>query len=783
MRPAMRATRAATDSLARCLAVAGLGASLFAGTPARGEEEPVQELDIFGPPPPAAPAVISRDAAGQATARATRLDEPIVIDGELDDAIYSRVPPLTGFIQQEPLSGEPATEATEAWVFYDDDNVYVAARCWDSHPELMVANEMRRDNDNILQNENFVVAFDTFYDRRNGFYFQTTPLGALRDLAITDEGIGRNVDWNTVWNARAAVFEGGWTLEIVIPFKSVRFNKRRDQVWGVQMRRTVKWKNEVSYLTPIPASFGPQGIHRYSAAGTLVGIEIPSAARNIELKPYGLATVNTNNTIDPPTSNDLGGDFGFDAKFGLTSGLVADFTYNTDFAQIEEDQQQVNLTRFSLFFPEKRDFFLEGQGIFAFGGVRQGSTRGAIRRGSADTDLTPILFFSRRIGLTEDGVDPIRVGGRVTGRSGAYRLGALDIQTRGIGGAGVPATNFSVFRVRRDILRRSDVGLIATHRTTSLTEGADSNSVLGVDGNFAFFENLKLNAYYAVSRTPAPGLEASGEDRSSYTGKLDYSSDRYGLVLEQLKVGKNFEPELGFLRREAFERSFVQGRFSPRPTSIDWIRRLVFEAELDYIEGPTSLVETRRLQGTFRIEQNGGDQTRLEVTNDYEYLPDPFEISTGVVLPIGPYEFLDVYLAYDFGPQRRLPGTLSYRTGDFFDGTRREASYEGRVEITPQFSVEPRISVNWVDLVEGSFTARLASARVTYTFTPRTFLSSLVQYNSSSDNFSASVRLRWEYEPGSDLFVVFSEGRNDLSGDPFLANRSFAVKFTKLFRF
>jgi hypothetical protein len=304
-----------------------------------------------------------------------------------------------------------------------------------------------------------------------------------------------------------------------------------------------------------------------------------------------------------------------------------------------------------------------------------------------------------------------------------------------------------------------------------------------VDANFAFFQNLKLTTYYAVSRTPEPSSDGSSKDASSYTGKLDYSADRYGLVLEHLKVGKDFEPELGFLRREAFRRSFVQGRFSPRPRSVDWIRRLVFEAELDYIEGPTGTVETRRAQGAFRIEHNNGDRSRVEVTNDYEYLPVPFEISTGVVLPVGPYEFADVYLAYDLGPQRRLPSTFSFRTGSFFDGTRREAAYEGRIEITPQFSVEPQISFNWVDLIEGSFTARLASARVTYTFTPRTFVSSLLQYNSSSDSFSGSVRFRWEYEPGSDFFVVFSEGRNDLSSAPFLATRSFAVKLTKLFRF
>jgi len=740
-------------------------------------------VEIFGPPPPVAPEVIARDDRGRATVRATRLKEPIVLDGRLDDDVYRSVPPLTGFIQQEPHEGQLATEQTEAWIFFDDRNLYVAARCWDSHPERMVANEMRRDHNDINQNENFVVTLDTFYDRRNGFYFQTNPIGALRDQAVTDEGIGRNVDWNTVWDSKAQRFDQGWTLEMAIPFKSLRYNEGRRQVWGLNMRRAVQWKNEMSFLSPIAASHGGRGVHRFSDAATVVGIEIPLGSRNIELKPYALSSVTTNQNAEPPFANRLGGDVGFDAKYGVTRGLIADFTYNTDFAQIEEDQQQINLTRFSLFFPEKRDFFLEGQGIFAFGGVQQQSGGGSARRGNENTDLTPIVFFSRRIGLTESGVDPIRVGGRLTGRAGRYRVGALSIQTEGIDETGLPATNFSVFRLRRDVLGRSDIGVIATHRTTSLTEGADSNSLLGIDGNFAFFENLRVNAYYAVSRTPLADGGQIGDDESSYIAKLDYSADRYGLVLEHLKVGEDFKPELGFLRREAFRRNFAQARFSPRPQSIEAIRRMVFESELDYVTDLLGRVETKRLQGTLRLELENGDDTRFEYTRSFEYLPEEFEISDGIILPVAEYRFQDVRFEYQLGPQRTVPGTASFRTGSFFSGNRKEASYGARVEISPKLSLEPRFSINWVDLPEGGFTASLVSTRLNVTFTPRTFVSSFVQYNSSSHSLSASVRLRWEYEPGSDFFIVYSEGREDLSTSPVLASRTLALKFTKLFRF
>ena len=361
---------------------------------------------IYGPPAPVAPAVVARDEAGRVTVRATRISEAIVIDGKLDDEVYARVVPMSGFIQQEPNEGAPATEKTESWVFFDDNNVYITARCWDSHPERMIINEMRRDNSNIRENASFTVVLDTFYDRRNGFFFQTNPLGALRDQAVGDEGQSNNNDWNTVWDVGASVFEQGWIAEIVIPFKSLRYKKGRDQIWSINLRRTVQWKNEESFLSPVAASHRYRGIYRFSEAATLVGIQAPVSSRNLELKPYGITSMITDNNAKPRVSNDVNADVGFDLKYGLTKSLIADFTYNTDFAQIEEDQQQVNLTRFSLFFPEKRDFFLEGQNIFAFAGVRLRGG-GSFRPGRTGRNLTPVMFFSRRIGLTADGVDPI----------------------------------------------------------------------------------------------------------------------------------------------------------------------------------------------------------------------------------------------------------------------------------------------------------------------------------------------------------------------------------------
>ncbi|MGH9459699.1 MAG: DUF5916 domain-containing protein, partial [Vicinamibacteria bacterium] len=450
-------------------------------------------LPSFSPPAPVAPEVMTQDSEGRITLRATRTAEPIVIDGQLDDPVYSRVKSISGFIQQDPDEGQPISEETEAWILFDDRNFYISVRCWDSQPERMIANEMRRDHNGITRNENMTMTVDTFYDRRNGFYFTVNAISALRDMLVGDEGQNNNVDWNTVWDAKASMDDRGWSVEMAIPFKSMRFKHSGPQVWSFNLRRTIGWKNERAFLAPIAAAYSGQGPFQFSEAATLVGVEVPGSNRTLELKPYAISSLTTNQNADEPFSNDPDADAGFDVKYGLTSALIGDFTYNTDFAQVEEDQQQINLTRFNLLFPEKRDFFLEGQSIFAFGG---GGARGP---GGGDT---PIVFFSRRIGLTEEGEDPIRAGGRVTGRAGLYRIGALNIQTRGVEeNPLIPATNFSVLRVRRDVLRRSDVGVIATYRNTSLTEEASSNSVFGADGNFTFFQSLQLNGYYAMSRT------------------------------------------------------------------------------------------------------------------------------------------------------------------------------------------------------------------------------------------------------------------------------------------
>jgi len=703
---------------------------------------------------------------------AHRVATPLRVDGRLDEEVYTTAAAITGFVQQEPLEFQPATERTDAWVFFDDDYLYVSARCFETAPARRVANEMRRDTSQLRQNDTFAVLFDTFHDRRNGYIFYANAIGGLADGQVTDEG-PPNMDWNTVWQVKTATFDGGWTIEMAIPFKSLRYQPGRDQDWGINLRRVVRWKNEWSYLAHVPRALTTfRGILKVSSAGTLTGLEAPAESRTFELKPFVLTGVTTDTTAAPPLSNETTLGIGGDAKYAITQNLVADLTVNTDFAQVEVDEQQVNLTRFNLFFPEKRDFFLEGAGTFAFAG----RASAGLAAGSGDT---PYLFFSRRIGLDGGRQVPLRVGGRMAGKIGNTTLGVLNVQTGDEPAAAATSTNFTVLRAKRDILNRSYLGAMFTHRTA--TPGrVGSNDGYGVDGSFGFFQNLRLDGYLAATRTD----DVKG-DNLSYRGFVDYNADRYGVQVEHLAVQPNFLPELGFLRRTDFQRNFALARFSPRPTRIPHVRRMTTLASLQYTTNNGSRLDTREQVGQFQTEFTNSDVVSVTYTDSFERLVRPFAIAPGIRLPIGTYNFHTTEVSYTAGQQRRISGAVVYQGGTFYNGDRHALQFNtGRVEITPQLSLEPTLQFNRVNLVQGSFRATVARSRLTYTVTPRMFVSGIVQYNSTSTSFGTNVRLRWEYRPGSELFVVYTDDYNTdaPAGADALRNRAFVVKVNRFFR-
>ena len=736
-----------------------------------GASNPVTPSGYAGPPVPVHPEVVARSDAG-VTIRAVRILQPVRVDGVLDETVYSAIESISGFTQIEPENGAPASQQAQIWFLFDDTAVYVSARFWESDLDRMVATEMRHDAVvAYAQNELINVSFDTFYDRRNGYSFFVNPLGGHGEGQISDEA-QFNSDWNGIWESAVGRFGDGWTIEMAIPFKTLRYQLDDSQAWGFQVLRNNRWKNELAFLAPVDPARGSAGFMLASSWATVVGIEVPPPAMNLDIKPYATSDLTSDRSASSPVTNAADADFGLDVKYGVTDSVVADFTYNTDFAQVEADEQQINLTRFNLFFPEKREFFLENQGTFAFGGAGAGPFGGG--------GETPVLFYSRRIGLSGSREVPIQAGGRLTGRVGAFTLGVLNIRSDDATVVSdARATNFTVARLRRDVLRRSAVGLIATNRSVA-ENGVGSSQTYGVDGTFAFFTNLSIDTYWA--RTQTSGL--AGDD-VSYRGQLDYNGDRYGAQLEHLLVGDNFNPEVGFLRRDDMRKSSAQFRFSPRPAQPSVVRKYSWVGLGTYIEDTRGRVETREARGEFGIEFQSSDRISVSYTGAYEFLPRPFGIAPDVVIPVGGYDFSFLNVRVNFGQHRPVYGSASVEHGSFFDGDRTTLSVrQGRVTLTPRFSLEPSFSINRVELPAGSFTTTLVGSRVTYTMTPLMFASALLQYNSSSETIGANVRLRWEYLPGSELFVVYNEQRDTLARSfPGLTNRALIIKVNRLFRF
>ncbi len=735
---------------------------------------------------------ITRDATGRTTVRAFRVEGGIDVDGVLNESHYTAERMFDALIQAVPEAGGTPSERTEVWFGFDDENLYVSARVWYAGGEgVWIANEMRRDSFQLRANDSFGVYFDTYYDRRNALAFFVNPIGGFADLQLTNEG-SPNFDWNAVWDVRTGRFDGGWTVEMAIPFKSLRYRPGVEQTWGVQIRRSVLSRNEWSYLTAIPIQYagnGPNGVFRVSLYADLVGIEAPPVGRNLEVKPYGTSGVRSDRVTSPAVNNDWTADAGLDVKYAVTQNLTADFTVNTDFAQVEVDEQQVNLTRFALTFPEKRDFFLESRGIFNFAtggfGPGVGGGPGGGGPGGFGGGSVPTLFYSRRMGLQGSTPVPILGGARITGKIGAFDVGALSMQTAEDDAIGAESTNFSVLRLRRDVLARSSVGLLFQNRSNSVVAGNGSNQTWGFDGTFGITTDLSFLSYYARSHTPG----AAGRE-DSYRALLSHGADLWGGSVDYLVVGDDFNPEIGLVRRSGFELTSLNARLSPRPAGIPWIRQFILQADGSYLtEQVTGLVESRDYGGSFQVDLERGDGLTAQYSNSYENLVAPARIS-GALFAAGRYDWDEYLVSYRFGPQRVFQGNVNVRWGGFYTGTRRAIGVsQGRIEVTPQLSMEPSLEFNWLELPQqttsGEFNQHVARLRTTYTLTPRAYVSGLVQYASGSNTVSGNFRLRWEWAPGSEFFLVYTEDRNT---DPVtdrwseLSTRGLVIKVTRLFR-
>lgn len=706
------------------------------------------------------------------TATAARVESAPVVDGRLDDDAWARAQVLDGFIQREPVQGDPVSERTEVRIAFDDAALYVAAWLHDADPSGIVYGETRRDAD-PKDVDAVLLVFDTYLDRQNGFLFATTPAGIEYDGQISKEGEGGldpnrrqqtgsgggfNVNWDGSWEVATSRDDGGWYAEFRIPFATLRYPGSGDQTWGLNVVRRIRRKNEESFWSPVARQFD---VYRVSNAGTLQGFQAP-ARMAVTATPYVLASARRDYTA-PDGPDDAGtSDFGVDAKIVTASSLTLDLTYNTDFAQVEVDDEEVNLTRFRLFFPEKRPFFLENAGTFSVG-----------------TPQEVELFFSRRIGIEGGQAVPITGGGRLTGRAAGLTLGLLDIQTEDVEGL-VPSNNFSVARVMKELPNRTRLGTTVVSRVNTGDTG-DRNVVYAADGRLGFGEYLTLDGYLAGSST----TDVSG-DAVAFSGQAAWNGPAWQVTTTYRRVGDGFRAEAGFVPRGAHQfwsvRVLRRYRF---PSIASWFRELrphVLAREYLALDG---FSETRFIHVDSHFEFANGAFFQFPAVNfTREGLREPFEISTGVVVPAGTYDNVDWGFAFNTNLSAPLSVQGRIDAGGFYDGFRYGTNSTLNARVSDTFVASLRVAWFDVDLDQGDFTTTVVGVRAAYSFTPRVYLQSLLQYNAQSDTFSGNVRFAWLNTAGTGLFVVFNDLRNTASfaerGLPEgPLDRTLVVKFTK----
>jgi hypothetical protein len=702
---------------------------------------------------------------------------PIELDGRLDEGAWRDAPVAKDFVQNDPREGEPATFDTEVRVVYDDDDLFIGVFAKDPDPSGIIVNELRKDF-NTSAADTFMWVLDTFHDARNGYQFAINPMGARWDAQMANEGRENNANWDGIWDVRTRIADDGWYAEIRLPFKTLKFTPENAQTWGVNFQRRLRRYNENSHWSPI------RRIHqlsRVSMAGTLEGLQGIKPGSNLRVKPYASASAGQ---VGPGGSIDGDADFGADVKYGVTSGLTWDFTVNTDFSQVEADEQQVNLTRFSLFFPEKRDFFLENSGVFQYGSGDQRGTGGGGGGGGGggrqNQSQDMILFFSRQIGLSAAGdAIPILGGTRLTGRANGFSIGALNIQQRALGTS--PSANFSALRLRRDLFANSDVGVMALNKDQT---GGGYNRVLGADANFRFLTDLTFNV--AAAKTFSP-VSVVPDGRSTLYTKTSagYRNNQFEVRGAYQTIGDGFNDEMGFVPRlgvNNFE-AYVAGRFRPRWAS-GWMRETFPHFQIEnFTRQHGGGLESRYMDWHWPVTFQDSTFVEIGTNPNVEVISRPFTINTRrniQILP-GRYEFKEHFLLANTNSAARLAFNVRYSIGDFYDGYRRGYTLGATVRANERLNVSGNVQFNDISLPQGSFTTTLVTGRVNVNFTTMMFLNALLQYNTDARQWSSNVRFNFIHRPLSDFFLVYNERRDTRSGD--LINRALIAKLTYLFAF
>jgi hypothetical protein len=697
----------------------------------------------------------------------------ILVDGHLDEMDWARADSTsTDFIQVQPAPGFPASEPTVIRILYDDRNLYIGATLYESEPEKLIVPGLEQDY-STHDSDILGIALDTYHDRQNGFLWAINPAGAVWDAQAFDDSRNVNMAWEGIVDVRTSVGDDRWTVEMAIPFTTLRYTPARgEQTWGLAFSRRIRHLNEESNWAPTERQYK---LYKFSLAGSLEGLTGLRKARNVSVKPYVLAS---RLSAGPERRVSTSGDVGLDVKWGVTPRLTVDVTANTDFSQVEVDQEQVNLTRFNLFFPEKRDFFLENDGTFGF----QDVTIRNYRTGSSPRSFK--LFHSRRIGLSPDRVPlPIAAGARLTGKVGGnLEVGFLNMQTRSTGSASgqdfVPGENFSVVAVSSKNGARASVGAMFVNRQETASSYGGYNRSYGVDGHVTLFDNLVVSAYAARTEEDEP----AGESRDALMMQAAWRDPLWDVSILTKHVGDDFNPGLGFVDRTGVRRLFTTVGAHPQVNSRHVIEVNPF-VDVDVYSSLGGVMESRAVTPTLSVLFRDGGVLQVEASDRYERLFDATSIAGALVDP-GVYEWQEARASYTASGSHMLSGRFSVSGGDFYDGTRLSVGATTRFRPSPHFSVDVGIQRNDLRLGGRDFTADVYSARVRWARDVRTFLLGFVQYNGATDELITNVRFNLIHAPLSDLFLVYTERRSlaDSASEP-AAERGLTLKATKLVAF
>ena len=688
-----------------------------------------------------APALAAQATGVAPTLQAVRLapGERIALDGRLDESLWARVPVADGFLQQEPVEGQQPTERTEVRVAYDADNLYIGATLHDSDPDGIIGFQRQRDQD-LSSDDRFMLILDTFLDGRTAYFFETNPAGLMGDGLVRATGYSSvNKAWDGIWEARTARGGFGWSAEIRIPFRTLNFDESSD-TWGINFQRTVRRKNEELVWSGFRRN---QGLLRPIHAGRLTGVRDATQGLGLEVVPYGAAA--WREVTGEPRDTPL--DAGIDVNYSVTSNLRAAVTVNTDFAEAEVDRRRVNLTRFPLFYPEQRDFFLENASIFEFAPLNA---------------VSP--YFSRRIGLDEGQVIPIEYGARLAGQAGAYDLGFLQVRTGPVDGR--PAEQFTVGRVKRNFLAQSSIGFVYTRRSTAAAEGGPApvdRHTVGVDldlftSTFLGDKNLQMQAFYVVHTDPERGGIKGAADRASRGFRINYPNDVWRAHLSYREFGDEWDPAVGFVQRRGFRRANPVVSFAPRPDWFASVRNFEFRVYHEHLSDLHNRLLTREtgLQ-LLGVVYDSGDRFDLRRNVRFEQLDAPFDIHPGVVLPVGKYTFDDWELRAESASHRRLSGSASIAVGQFWSGNRSAVELALTARPLPGVTATTEWEHEDVDLFEGRFTTNLVRLLGSWHASPWVAFDGNIQYDTVTSITGLYTRVRWIMRPGRDFYFVYTE--------------------------